>query len=87
MGGHHLDDGTLETMTPEQVHDELLRTKDQLEVAIGRLENRMMERFLAIEKRFVEIDGKFSQQRILLIVAIIGIFVQIINAWMLHKGS
>jgi len=73
-------------MTPEQVHDELLRTKDQLEVAIGRLENRMMERFLAIEKRFVEIDGKFSQQRILLIVAIIGIVVQIINAWMLHKG-
>ena len=71
-------------MTPEQVHDELLRTKDQLEIAIGRLENRMMERFLAIEKRFVEIDGKFSQQRILLIAAIIGIVAQIVNAWILH---
>jgi hypothetical protein len=64
-------------MTPEQVHEDLLRTKDQLEVAIGRLENKLVERLNALE-------AKVNNQRTLIIVAIIGVAAQIVNAWILH---
>jgi hypothetical protein len=65
-------------MTPEQVHDELVRTKDQLEIAIGRLENKLIERLNAL-------DAKLNNQRTLLIVAILGIAAQILNAWVLRR--
>lgn len=62
-----------------------LATKEQLDNAIARLENRMDARFNALEVRFNAIDAKFSAQRILLIVAVIGILAQIVNAWLIHS--
>ena len=52
-------------------------TKDYLEVVIGRLENKLIERFNAV-------DAKFNAQRNLIIVAIITAAAQIINAWIMH---
>lgn len=53
-------------------------TKDYLEVVLGRLENKIVERLNALE-------AKLNNQRMLVIVAIVGIIAQIINAWILHK--
>ena len=57
--------------------DKLL-TKDYLEVVLGRLENKLVERINGIE-------AKLNNQRSLLIVAIVGVIAQIVNAWILHK--
>jgi phage shock protein A len=80
------------SMTPEQVHDELLRTKEQIEVALARLENRIVERLNALEAKINAfeaklnaLDAKINGQRILMIVAIIGVAAQIVNAWILHR--
>jgi len=55
-----------------------LVTKDYLEVVLGRLENKLVERINGIE-------AKLNNQRSLLIVAIVGVIAQIVNAWILHK--
>jgi len=55
-----------------------LATKDYLEVVLGRLENKLVERINGIE-------AKLNNQRSLLIVAIVGVIAQIVNAWILHK--
>jgi hypothetical protein len=72
-------------MTPEQVHDDLLRTKELFEIALARLENRMVERLNAIEAKLNALDAKLNNQRTLLIVAILGVAAQIVNAWVLHR--
>ena len=59
-------------------------TKDYLEVVIGRLENKLIERFNAIDAKFNAVDAKFNAQRNLIIVAIITAAAQIINAWIMH---
>jgi hypothetical protein len=69
---------------PNEITDKFV-TKDQLEVALGRLENRLIERFNAIEAKIIALEGKFNSQRTLLIVAILGVLAQIVNAWILHK--
>jgi ABC-type uncharacterized transport system substrate-binding protein len=48
-------------------------TKDQLDIVIGRLENKIDARFNAIEARF-------NTQKILLIVAIVTPLAQIVNS-------
>ncbi len=53
-------------------------TRDYLEVILGRLENK-------IDARFNALEAKINNQRTLLIVAILAIVAQIINAWVLHK--
>jgi hypothetical protein len=60
-------------------------TKDYLEVVLGRLENKLMERFNALEAKINGFDGRLNNQRTLVIVAIVGIIAQIINAWILRK--
>ena len=55
-----------------------LVTKDYLEVVLGRLENKLVERINGIE-------AKLNNQRSLLIVATVGVIAQIVNAWILHK--
>jgi len=55
-----------------------LVTKDYLEVVLGRLENKLVERLNTLE-------AKLNNQRTLVIVAIVGIIAQIVNAWILHK--
>jgi len=55
-----------------------LATKDYLEVVLGRLENKLVERINGIE-------AKLNNQRSLLIVATVGVIAQIVNAWILHK--
>jgi hypothetical protein len=50
-------------------------TKDQLDIVIGRLENKIDARFNAIEARF-------NTQKILLILAIITPLAQVLNAWL-----
>jgi hypothetical protein len=72
------------TNMPNEITDKFV-TKDQLEVALGRLENRLIERFNAIEAKIIALEGKFNSQRTLLIVAILGVLAQIVNAWILHK--
>lgn len=72
-------------MTPEQVHEELLHTKELFEIALARLENRMFERFNAIEAKLNGLDTKISNQRTLLIVAILGVAAQIVNAWVMRR--
>jgi len=69
-----------------------LVTKDYLEMVLGRFENKMIERFNvleakinALDARLNGLDARLNNQRTLLIVAIIGIVAQIINAWVLHK--
>jgi hypothetical protein len=62
-------------MTPEQVNERLDITAERLSNKLDRLENK-------IETRFNAIDDKFANQRLLLIVAIVGsVIAQIINAW------
>jgi len=61
-----------------------LVTKDYLEVVLGRFENKMMERFNALEAKINGFDGRLNNQRTLIIVAIVGIIAQIVNAWILH---
>jgi hypothetical protein len=68
-------------MTPEQVNEWLDVTAERLSNKIDRLEIKMDTRFNAIETRFNAIDAKFANQRVLLIVAIVGVIAQIINAW------
>ena len=55
-----------------------LVTKDYLEVVLGRLENKLVERINGIE-------AKLNNQRVLIIVVIVGVIAQIVNAWILHK--
>lgn len=64
-------------MTPEDVHEELKLVKDQFEIGLGRLENKLVERLNTL-------DAKINNQRTLIIVAIIGVAAQIVNAWILH---
>lgn len=52
-------------------------TREQLEIAFGRLENKMDAHFNAI-------DAKFNNQRLLLLGIALGVIAQIINAWILH---
>lgn len=60
-------------------------TKDYLEIVIGRLENKLIERFNDIDAKFNRIDGRFNNQRNLIIIAIITVLAQIVNAWILRK--
>jgi hypothetical protein len=62
-----------------------LVTKDYLEVVLGRFENKLIERINGIEAQINGIEAKLVNQRTLLIVAIVGVIAQIINAWILHK--
>jgi hypothetical protein len=73
-------------------------TREELEIALGRFENKMdahfnalEQRFVALEQRFLGIDGKFNgidakfnNQRTLLLGIALGVIAQIINAWILH---
>jgi len=67
-------------------------TRDYLEIALGRLENKLAQamntldaRINALDARINGLEGKLNNQRTLIWVAIIGIAAQIINAWILHK--
>jgi hypothetical protein len=64
-------------MTPEQVNEKLELAKEQWAIALGRLENK-------IDNKFNAIEAKFNSQRILLLSIILGVVAQIINAWILH---
>jgi hypothetical protein len=63
---------------------EKVMTKEYLDIGIGKLKNDIDARFNALEGRLNGFDTKFNTQKTLLIVAIIGIAAQIINAWFLH---
>jgi hypothetical protein len=62
-----------------------LVTKDYLEVVLGRLENKLVERINGIEAKLNGVEAKILNQRTLIIVAIVGVIAQIVNAWILHK--
>jgi hypothetical protein len=75
-------------MTPEQVNERVDIMVERLSNKVDRLENKLDTRFSAIDAKFNSIDArfnaidtKFAHQRILLIVAIVSVIAQIINAW------
>jgi hypothetical protein len=73
-------------------------TREELEIALTRLENKLDARFNALEQRFLGIDGKFNgiddkfnginakfnAQRTLLWGIALGVLAQIVNAWIIH---
>jgi hypothetical protein len=59
-------------------------TKEQLEIALAKLENKLEARFNAIDARFNAIDAKFNAQRILLLGILLGVIAQIVSAWIMH---
>jgi glutamate/tyrosine decarboxylase-like PLP-dependent enzyme len=64
-------------MTPEDVHDELQNAMREL-----RLELRELR--VDIREQLQRLEAKVNNQRILIIVAIIGVAAQIVNAWILR---
>jgi hypothetical protein len=64
-------------VTPEDVHDELQNAMREL-----RLELRELR--VDIREQLQRLEAKVNNQRILIIVAIIGVAAQIVNAWILH---
>jgi hypothetical protein len=66
-------------------------TKEQLDVSLARLENKLDAkfnaldgRFNAVEGRFNEIHARFNGQRLLLLGIALGIVAQIVNGWIMH---
>ena len=66
-------------------------TREELEIALGRLENKMdahfntmNAKFNGIDAKFNGIDAKFNNQRTLLWGIALGVLAQIVNAWILH---
>jgi hypothetical protein len=59
-------------------------TKEQLEIALKRLENKLDARFNDIDARFNGVDAKFNNQRTLLLGILLGVIAQIVSAWIMH---
>jgi hypothetical protein len=66
-------------------------TREELEIALTRLENKLdarfntlEQRFLGIDARFNGIDARFNAQRTLLWGIALGVLAQIVNAWIVH---
>jgi len=66
-------------------------TREELEIAFGRLENKLEAHFNAIDAKFNAIDAKFNginakfnAQRTLLLGIALGVIAQIVNAWIIH---
>jgi thymidylate kinase len=71
-------------MTPEQINERLDMERQHLDIVIERLENKIDAKFNAVDARFNAIDAKFNNQKILIIVAILSVLAQIVNAWIIH---
>jgi hypothetical protein len=59
-------------------------TKEQLEIALGRLENKIDARFNSVDAKLNGMDAKFNNQRILLLGILLGVIAQILSAWIMH---
>jgi hypothetical protein len=62
-------------------------TKEQLDLSLARLENKLDARFNSIDARFNGIDDKFNGQRNLLFGILLGVLAQILNAWIMHGAG
>jgi hypothetical protein len=64
--------------------DQLL-TKDQFEVVLTKLENKLDARFNTIDAKFNAIDARFNGQRLWFFALIITGVAQVITAIFLHR--